>query len=148
MKPITKPLLMALLCLSSTLGFSQVAKTEVFSQFPETINISKSELSQSLTAAEGAAVTLRFADLVITGKVVANVQKYDNLQSMVIRADGFSNALFHLSKVTNKDNSITYVGRILSEDASDGYEVTTDLAGNYQLKKVQQETILQPCTQQ
>lgn len=147
MKPINKLLLMLLLCLSSAVTFSQVAKTEVFSQFPETINISKSELSQSLLTAEGAAITLRFADLVITGKVIANVQKYDNLQSVVIKANGYNNALFHLSKITNKDDTITYVGRILSEDAADGYEVKMDVAGNYHLKKVQLENILQPCNQ-
>lgn len=147
MKPI-KPLLLALLCLSSAVSFSQVAKTEVFSQFSETINIAKSELSHSLMAAEGDAITLRFAELVITGKVIANVQKYENLQSMVVKADGYANALFHLSKITNKDNSISYVGRILSDDAVDGYDIKADAAGNYQLKKVHQETILQPCTQQ
>lgn len=147
MKP-TKPLLMALLCLSSAVCFSQTAKTEVFSQFPETINISKSELSQSLLATEGAAITVRFADLVISGKVIANVQKYDNLQSMVIRSDAYANALIHLSKITNKDNTISYVGSILSEEAADGYEVKADPAGNYQLKKIQQDTVLQPCTQQ
>lgn len=148
MKPVSKPLLMVLLCLTSAVSFSQVAKTEIFSQFPETINISKSELSQSLIMPEGAALTLHFADLIISGKVISNVQKYDNLQSMVIKADNFANALFHLSKVTNKDNTITYIGRILSDDAADGYEVQTDLAGNYKLKKVLQENILQPCTQQ
>lgn len=147
MKPITKPLLMALLCLTSVASFSQVAKTEVFSQFRETIDIPKSELSQSLLAAEGDAITLRFDDLVITGKVIANVQKYDNLQSVVIKADGFANALVHLSKVTAKDNTITYVGRIISDDSKDGYEILSDTAGNYRLRKLQQEKILQLCTQ-
>ncbi len=141
-------MLMLLLCLSSAASFSQVAKTEVFSQFPETIDISRSQLSQALTVAEGATVTLNFSsNLVITGKVVANVQKYDNLQSMVIKSESYANALIHLSKVINKDNTISYLGRIISDDALDGYEIKNEVAGNYQLKKVSLETIYQPCTQ-
>ena len=142
-------MLILLLCLTTAVSFSQVGKPEVFAQYPETINISKSQLSQALTVAEGANVTLNFSsDLIITGRVVANVQKFDNLQSMVIKSEAFANALFHLSKVTNKDNSISYVGRILSEDALDGYEIKAEASGIYQLKKIQLETIYQPCTQQ
>jgi hypothetical protein len=139
---------MLLLCLTSAVSFSQVPKTAAFSRFPETININKSELSQAMMVAEGSAITLNFSGLVIIGKVVANVQKYDNLQSILIRTEGFSNAFFHLSKVINKDKTISYIGRMLSDESSDGYEVKSDLTGNYQLKKVQLENILQPCTQQ
>lgn len=148
MKTYNKLSLMLLLCLLGAAGFAQVAKTKVFSQFPETVDISRSQLSKALTAEEGATVTLHFSsDLVITGTVVANVQKYDNLQSMVIKSEAFANALFHLSKVTNKDNTVIYLGRILSEDAADGYEIKSETAGIYQLKKVLLETIYQPCTQ-
>ena len=143
----SKLLLMLLLCLSTAASYAQATKTEVFSQFPETINISKSELSQSLLATEGTSITIHFADLVITGKVIANVHKYGNLQNLVVRADGYANALFHLSRITNKDQTITYAGSILSEEAADGYQVKQDVAGNYQLKKVQMENLLQLCTQ-
>lgn len=148
MKTNSKLLLVLLLCLTNAVAFSQAAKTEVFSQFPETVNISKSQLSQAFTATEGSTVTLHFSsDLTFTGKVVANEQKYDYLQSMVIKTDAFANSLFHLSRIT-KDNTVSYVGRILSEEALDSYEIKTETAGIYQLKKVALETFYQPCTQQ
>ena len=51
--------------------------------------------------------------------------------------------MFSVSKRTNDDNSITYVGRIVNDKYSDGYELKSDSAGNYFLTKINMSEILQ-----
>lgn len=79
------------------------------------------------------------------GKVVSNENKYDNLQSMIIRSNNMGNTLFQLSKIINKDKSITYVGRIMNPDALEVYEIKNDVAGNYRLQRIDLDNILQDC---
>jgi hypothetical protein len=51
-----------------------------------------------------------------------------------------------LSRQTNDDQSISFVGRILSTDAFDGYEIKRDASGNYQFHKVEEEKVRQVCS--
>jgi hypothetical protein len=74
--------------------------------------------------------------------------KYQNLQSVLIRSEQFENALLQVSKITNNDKSISYVGRIINQNALDGYEIKKDLANNYRLQKFETKSILQDCSHQ
>ena len=51
--------------------------------------------------------------------------------------------MFAVSKRINDDNSVTYVGRIVNDKYSDGYELKVDSAGNYFLNKINMNEILQ-----
>jgi len=147
MKSCSKLLFVLLLCFTSAVSFSQVTKPRIFSQFPETIDCSVTQFITAFSSKEGETVTFSFSDnLKITGKVLSNVQKYYNLQSMTVQVPGYLNAVFHLSKQTNQDNSISYVGRILSTGSQDGYEIRKGAAGNYTLKKIEENRIRQICS--
>ena len=149
MKPLCKLMLLLLLCLTSAVGFSQAqhtSKQPIFSVYPNTINCSVSEFSNAFTATEGQHIILSFSDnFKFAGTVISNIVKYSNLQSLVIRSDDSGNTIFHLSKQVNADNTISFVGRILNSNASDGYEIKRDLAGNYKFEKVDAEKVLQEC---
>ena len=79
--------------------------------------------------------------------MVNNVVKYSNLQSAVIKSPAFHNSIFSISKITNKDNSISYVGRIVNKNYFDGYELKKNAAGNYQLIKMETDRVIQDCSQ-
>ena len=48
-----------------------------------------------------------------------------------------------ISKRTNDDNSISYVGRIINEKFADAYELKINTDGNYYLNKIKLYDILQ-----
>jgi hypothetical protein len=71
------------------------------------------------------------------------VQRYKNLKSYIIKSDVLNGAMFSVSERINDDNSITYVGRIVNDKYSDGYELKVDAAGNYFLNKINMNELLQ-----
>jgi len=147
MKPISKTLLALLLCLTTAVSYSQTTKSAVFSRFPEKIDCLPSEVNAAFTAEKGQTISLHFSnDFIITGKVISKIRKYSNLESLTMRVPEYADAVFHLSRQTNDDQSISFVGRILSTDAFDGYEIKRDAGGNYQLHKVEEENIRQVCS--
>jgi hypothetical protein len=148
MKSYSKTLLLLLLCLTTAAAFSQnTNKPKVFSDFPEVVVCSATQFSNAFAAREGETVTFTFSNnLTITGKVITNVQKYANLQSMTIQSPAFANAIFHLSKQINADRSTAFVGRILSTEAADGYEIRQDAAGNYSFQKIEEARVRQLCS--
>jgi hypothetical protein len=66
---------------------------------------------------------------------------------MTMRLPGYADAVLHLSRQINEDKSISYVGRIMSTEASDGFELKKDDANNYQLNKIETDKIRQLCSQ-
>ena len=146
MKPLSKLTFAMLLCLTTAVGFSQTAKPKIFAAYPNTIDCSSSQFSNAFSAVSGQHVVLSFSnDFKFSGTVITNIVKYSNLQTMTIRSDDSDKTIFHLSRQTNADNSIAYVGRIMNSNASDGYQIKKDATGNYQFEKIDTEKILQEC---
>ena len=150
MKRLTPYVLALLLCTTSTMGFSQTAaKPKQFNSFPDVINCSEAELSKIFTSSPGLSISLSFSDnFSFAGPVTSNVIKYSNLQTANVKLPTFNNSIFNISRRINKDNSITYVGRIINRDYFDGYELKKDVAGNYKLIKIETDKVIQDCSQQ
>ncbi len=150
MKILTKTVFVLLLATSTFSVFAQKndkAKKSIFTEFPGTIEISKSTLKNTLGAIAGQTISIPFnAHFTFTGKVLSNDLKYSDLQSMIIKSELYPNTLFQLSKITNKDNSIKYVGRIINSDALEVFEIKNDMADNYSLQKIDLDKILQDCS--
>ena len=136
-------------CLHSLTGYTQpgnAPKPPLFNNFPDIINCAEPELDRVFTSNEGQLINLSFSsNFNFAGTVISNVVKYSNLKSAVIKSPAFHNAIFHLSKRINDDNSITYVGVILNQNYFDGYELRKDAAGNYQLIKMETDKVIQDC---
>ncbi len=146
MKTITSTVLVLLLSATSFSVFAQNQKS-IFREFPGSIEISKNTLKSTLVAKPGQTVSIRFNEkFVFTGKVMSNELKYSDLQSMIVKSDTYSNTLFQLSRITNNENSIKYIGRIINTDALEVFEIKNDVADNYQLQKIDLDKILQDCS--
>ncbi|WP_255156013.1 hypothetical protein [Ferruginibacter sp. HRS2-29] len=141
---------MLLLCLSTAVGFSQqnvAAKTRLFATLPDRIDLNSDVFKNVMTLAEGAAIAIPMGDgYTFQGIVLSNEIKYSNLQSVTIRSANLDNSFFSISKITNADNSISYTGRIMNNNALDGYEIKKAEAGNYKLQKFETARILQDCS--
>ena len=134
-------------CLMTVAGFSQTpSKPAIFANYPDQIDCSPAQFSNAFNFTEGQAITLSFpSNFTISGRVISNEVKYSNLQTMTIQVPDFDNAVFHLSKQINDDNSVTYVGRIMNKNAADGYRIIKDAAGNYKFQKLETAKVLQEC---
>ncbi|MEO8770766.1 MAG: hypothetical protein ABI402_11790 [Ferruginibacter sp.] len=145
-----KTLFSLLLCLTTAATFAQKseqARPKVFAGFPEKIQLSKNILQSTINVNEGEEVIVAFSnDFHFKGTVISNLKKYDNLQSVMIKSPAFGNSIFQLSRITNKDNSISYSGRIINPGIADGYEIKKDKDDNYSIVKFETKNILQDCS--
>jgi hypothetical protein len=120
-------------------------RPKLFADKPQTISLDKNILANAIASTEGSTVTLQLSnDFTFTGTVFSNQVKYNNLQTMMIRSSENSNSIFQISKITNEDNTISYVGRLLNKDAADGYQLKNNNE-NYSLQKFEALKLLEPC---
>lgn len=139
-----------MLCMSTAVVHAQQINADpaVFSSYSSSIDLSESVLSAAINISKGEQANIQFANnFNFSGTVISNEQVYSNLQTIMIRSAAYNNALLQISKQINKDNSITYVGRIFSPGSADGFEIKRNAQGNYHLQKFETSHILQDCHQ-
>ena len=150
MKHPTLFIIIVLVTFFSVTAFSQNTngtKPQLFNSFPSKINCTEAELSKAFAVAVNQNINVAFSDnFLIDGTVTSNIVKYNNLQTVVIKSPLFADAIFVLSKITNRDNSINYVGRIINRKYFDGYELRKDNFNNYQLIKIETDRVMQDCS--
>ncbi len=147
LKQIIFVLFIGLCATSAQAQKSNEVKKSLFTEFPGSIEISKNTLKNTLVSMPGQLVSIPFNEkFIFTGQVVSNEMKYDDLQTMVIKSEQYPNTLFQLSKISNKDKTISYVGRIMNNEALEVYEIKSYLADNYSLQKIDLDKILQDCS--
>ncbi|MEO6254258.1 MAG: hypothetical protein ABIO79_13175 [Ferruginibacter sp.] len=146
--PYALSLLLSIITIS---GFSQTntAKPSQFNAFPAVINCSQTELSRIFNTPAGQAISVSFSDnFTFAGTLTSNIVKYANLQTAVISSPDYFNTIFSVSKISNPDGSIGYIGRIINKNYFDGFELTQNVAGNYQLVKMETDRVIQDCSNQ
>lgn len=148
MKSLCKITFALLLSLTIAKGYSQNAnsKPEAFKAFPNSIKLSPTDLNDAFAVTEGQHIVLSFANnFKFAGTVISNVTKYGNLQSMTIQSDELDKSIFNLSRQMLDNKNITYVGRIMSNNASDGYQIKKDGEGNYSFEKIEAKRLKEDC---
>lgn len=147
-QPASCALVLLFVFIATAASSQTIAKPKQFTHFPDVINCSESVLSSVFNSAPGQNISLSFSDnFSFSGVVINNLVKYSNLQSAVIRSPYFNNAVLSISKIINRDNSVSYTGRIINKDYFDGYELKMNAAGIYQLLKVETDRVIQDCSQ-
>ena len=150
MKNLIITLSIVLCSFSAFTSFSQSAqngKPSLFANYPSAINCTEAQLSSLFSAAPGQNVSMSLpGNFTIAGSVISNTAKFSNLQAMVIKLPAFNNMVLALSKRSDDNNRITYVGHLFNSKYSDGYELKRNTNGDYQFIKIETEKILQDCT--
>lgn len=115
----------------------------LFDAYSNSISCNSAELERIFSIAEGTQVQLALGtNFLFKGSVLNSIQRFPKLKSVLIKSSNFDAAMLSISKRVNADNSITYIGRILSETYADGYELVKQ-ESNYILNKIKQKEILQ-----
>jgi hypothetical protein len=140
--------LLTIICSAKAQQNGAASKPALFSSYADVIPCTLTELNRAFTSAENQTITLGLnSNFIFSGTTLSNVVKYSTLQSVIIKSPIFSNAIFHLSKRTNTDGSISFAGRIINPAYKDGYELHRDAGGNYQLEKFETDNVIQVCAQ-
>lgn len=146
MKSLQKPLFVLLLSIISTVAFPQKKNVSLFQGIPDQLKCEIAQFEKAFSQKANSFVSFNFGhQFTFSGKVISITQRYHNLSSVVVESPRYNNALFHLSRQVNKDNSISWVGRIMSTSSNDGFEIKKDAKGNYSLLKINTARLLETC---
>jgi hypothetical protein len=112
-------------------------RPSLFQNLPEKITCRINDLSALLQSEIGKNVSFSFAGNVNFQGVVSSVAtKFENtLHSVVIRSTNFPGAALSFSKLIKDDGTVSYVGRIISFQHGDAYEITLENGQYYFIKK-------------
>ena len=144
----TMSILLVCLCTYAA-GFTQqttAAKPRVFDNQPSSITISENLLQSFFSLSPNQETILDFgSSFKFPCRVLSKQAKYNNLHTVIVKSSLFGNAIFQVSRITNDDNSISYVGRIMNERAFDGFAIKKGSDGTYKLEKFETGKILDEC---
>lgn len=111
-------------------------RPQLFAAFAKSIHFPKLELEKIFTTSEGSIIKLSLGENVgLTGVITSSVQRYHNLQSVIVKLNNLDNTVLGISKITNDDKTISYTGRIINTKYADAFELKSDANGNYLLNK-------------
>ncbi len=112
-------------------------RPSLFQNLPEKISCRINDLSALLESEIGRNISFLFAgNLNFEGVVSSVASKFDNtLQSVVVRSTNFPGAALSFSKIKNEDGTFSYVGRILSFQHGDAYEISVENGQYFFVKK-------------
>ncbi len=109
----------------------------LFQNLPTKISCRINDLSALLQSEIGKTVSFLLVDnLNFQGVVSSVASKFDNtLNSVVIRSTNFPGAALSFSRITKEDGTFSYVGRIISFQHGDAYEIGIENGQYYFVKK-------------
>ena len=112
-------------------------RPSLFQNLPNKISCRINDLSSLLESEIGKFVSFSLADnLSFQGVVSSIASKFDNtLRSVVIRSTNFTGAALSFSQITKTDGTISYVGRIISFQHGDAYEISLENGQYFFVKK-------------
>jgi hypothetical protein len=109
-------------------------KPKLFADLPDRLEFNPNNLSNLFSLQVGQSVNIPISsDFSFSGKIVSKSDDPKSL-SVVIRLTNREGARFVFTKVTNDDNTVKYIGRIISLQHGDSYEIVSE-NNQYYLKK-------------
>jgi hypothetical protein len=109
-------------------------KPKLFGDLPERINFDPTVLSALLNTQVGQSINLAVTPMFrISGQVVSKADD-QNSTSVVVRLTNRPGARLIFTKLTDPNNSVKYIGRIISLKHVDSYEIVSE-NDQYYLKK-------------
>ncbi len=127
---------------------TQPAKPAQFAAYAERINCTEAQLNALINLAENSTAVLTLSGgFEFRGVVQSSVQKYANLKTAIIRSTNFPGATLSLSLRTDANNQAQFVGRILSFQHNDVYELQWD-NGVYVFQKKKFDNLVHTCNRQ
>jgi hypothetical protein len=110
-------------------------KPKLFADLPDQIQFNPKDLSHLFALKLGESVNVPISDaFTFSGQVVSKAEE-EKSSSVIIRSTNRVGARLVFTKVTDADNTIKYIGRIISLQHSDSYEIVSENNQYYFKKK-------------
>lgn len=142
--------LLLLFSLTTQSGFSQQYfsfKLDFLSALPKTIVLRDSFFNEIMNFKQGESISVKLSDdIIFNGVVVNNQHVYENLKSVLIKSASCNNILLQISKITGKDNCVSYSGRMINMKSSYCYLMSKEDNKNYALNKIELKNVIQDCS--
>jgi|KBSSwiS6_1023812.scaffolds.fasta_scaffold01699_7 hypothetical protein len=115
-------------------------KPQLFGSLPDNIKVNIQSLKELLKSSNGEAIASDLGNsgsaFNFNGQIVSTASKYNNtIKSVVIRSSNFNGARLTFTQRTNDDGTVSYIGRIMSFDHADVYELQQKEDGSYAFVK-------------
>src|SRR5215211_7182757 len=109
-------------------------KPKLFADLPAKMNLKVSETETLFKFSVGATVSIELTDhFLFKGTIVSRADEA-SVKTVVIRSTNRPGASFTFTRTTNADKSFTYLGRIISRNNGDAFEIAQE-NGQYVLQK-------------
>jgi len=111
-------------------------KPKLFADLPQRMDLHLTVLENIFQLQVGSAVRLQVTDaLLFEGTIVSKSDAQDaGVKSIVIRSSNMMGATFTFTKTSTTSGTSSYIGRIMSRNNSDAYEIAME-KGQYVLQK-------------
>jgi hypothetical protein len=112
-------------------------KPLLFSQMPDKMSISAASLESLLQYETDKKVSINLSnDIIFQGTVSSVSARHEpGVSSVVIRSDNFQGASLTVSRLSRANGTSYFIGRIISFQHGDGYEITLESDRYYLIKK-------------
>lgn len=111
-------------------------KPLLFADLPQKMNLKLTNMESLLDKTIGTAVSIQASDdFLFEGTVVSTSDRQEaSVRTVVIRSSNRPGALLSFTRTTGASGRVSYVGRIVSRNNGDAYEITEE-KGQYVLQK-------------
>jgi len=103
-------------------------KPKLFADLPQRMQLKMAEMETLFVATIGSTINKQVSEQFrLQGTVVSVFDGQDaSIKSVVIRATNRAGAIFTFTRITNADGSYSYIGRMISRQHSDAYELVKE----------------------
>lgn len=121
---------------TSPLNEPDYNKPKLFSDLPEKLTVNLTNMETLLSLFVGASVNTTIANgFPLIGTVVSKSNPTDaTVKSVVIKSRTRQGAVLTFTRITAADGAVSYIGRIISKDAGDAFQIVKE-SGQYVLRK-------------
>jgi hypothetical protein len=117
-------------------------KSPLFSKLPQKVAASKLHIDRLFSIADSGHIKIPLSDNnFFEGVVLEKVRKNQNVVSMNVKITNYEGAMLTVSKIVNDDQTVNYVGRIVSIKHGDVYMLTFE-DNKFYFTKSMQSTML------
>jgi hypothetical protein len=110
-------------------------KSKLFADLPQRMNLKVKEMEALFSLPVGTVINTQATDqLKLQGTIVSKAEDA-TLKSVVIRSTNKQGAIFTFTKIVSADGSYNYIGRMISRQHGDAFEIVKE-NGQYVLNKI------------
>jgi hypothetical protein len=119
-------------------------KSTLFSRLPQKVGASKLHIDKLFSSADTGHIKISLADNnFFEGVVMEKVRKNQNVTSMNVKLTNYDGAMLTVSRIVQDDQSIKYIGRIISIKHGDVYMLTLEDNKYFFTKNMQALTMVE-----